>query len=111
MPHCSACERQGEVCNITEYVAYPYALVESLHSRVKELEGKLAAYTNGSAHGPYLSGPTLEPYFNRQTAGASAPPADVSKEAEEVGVLAIGFADRYSHSKYGPSNAQVISRH
>lgn len=101
MPQCSACERQGEVCNITEYVAYPYALVESLHSKVQELEEKLAAYTNGSTHGPSPNGPTPGPYSNRQPTVGESVPADVSKEAEEVGVLAIGFADRYSHSKYG----------
>lgn len=102
MPQCSACERQGEVCNVTEYVAYPYALVESLHSKVKELEDKLAACTNESAHGPSFNGSPLGPYSNRQQPTArESVPADVSKEAEEVGVLAIGFADRYSHSKYG----------
>lgn len=70
-------------------------------SKVKELEDKLAACTNGSAHGQSLNGPPLEPYSNRQPTARQSVPADVSKEAEEVGVLAIGFADRYSHSKYG----------
>lgn len=75
--------------------------MESLHSKVKELEEELAACTNGSAHGPSLNGPTLGPYSNQQPTAGESGPADVSKEAEEVGVLAIGFSDRYSHSKYG----------
>lgn len=113
MPQCSACERQGEVCNITEYVAYPYALVESLHSRVKELEAKIAACTNGSSCEPTVSEHARGPSSNGlpPTTGKSASIADVSKEAEEVGVLAIGFVDRYSHAKYGRLNAQAISKH
>ncbi|OJJ42674.1 hypothetical protein ASPZODRAFT_137056 [Penicilliopsis zonata CBS 506.65] len=88
IPQCSACSRQGEACNITEYVAYPYSLVERLHSRVQELEQQLAQKGAGQ------SGP-------QQAASDSLGwSADVTKEAEEVGVLAIGFADPYSHSKY-----------
>lgn len=106
VPQCSACEKQGEVCNITEYVAYPYALVESLHLRVKELEEKLAAGKDGSTYNPHTGEPSTNPPF--VTSGKTASP-DVSKEAEEVGVLAIGFADRYSQAKYGEFDAQLFS--
>jgi hypothetical protein len=111
IPQCSACERQCEVCNITEYVAYPYALVESLHLKVKELENRLGSHKNDSICEPAVNEHGLGPSFNGlpPTSGKLASSADASKEAEEVGGLAIGFVDWYSHAKYGRSNAQVLS--
>ncbi|KAL3485693.1 fungal-specific transcription factor domain-containing protein [Aspergillus germanicus] len=99
VPRCSACQRHGEACNITEYVAYPYSLVASLHSRVKELEQKLQSYSNqsGSNSSSALLGDASTQLNNSERPIWSV---DVSKEAEEVGVLAIGYWDRYSEKKY-----------
>lgn len=91
IPQCSACEKQGEQCNITDYVAYPYALVESLHLRVQALEEKLGTL-------PDQPGSSLQPQRNVSNVPWSE---DISKEAEEVGILAIGLSDRYSQTKYG----------
>ncbi|KAJ0420119.1 fungal-specific transcription factor domain-containing protein [Aspergillus carlsbadensis] len=99
VPQCSACQKHSEACNITEYVAYPYSLVASLHSRVKELEQKLQSYSNqtGSISSSDLLGGAPTQLDNSERPVWSV---DVSKEAEEVGVLAIGYGDRYSEKKY-----------
>ncbi|KAL2848518.1 fungal-specific transcription factor domain-containing protein [Aspergillus pseudoustus] len=99
VPHCSACQKHGEPCNITEYVAYPYSLVASLHSKVKELEQKLQSYPGQL--GPDSSSARLGD-AHTQLDNSERPiwSVDVSKEAEEVGVLAIGSGDRYSEKKY-----------
>lgn len=98
MPRCSACKKQGEPCNITDYVAYSYALVERLHSRIQELESKLDSQASGNSNIPEHV-PTVYPRPPEPPEKLSWS-ADVSKEAEEVGVLAIGFEDRYSQNKY-----------
>jgi hypothetical protein len=110
VPRCSACKKQGEPCNITDYVAYSYALVERLHSRIQELESKLdsQASNNNISDQPPNAPVRLDPAaYPRETDVPEKLPwsADVSKEAEEVGVLAIGFDDRYSQNKYCKSTA------
>ena len=45
-----------------------------------------------------------------QQSSAGAWSADVTREAEEVGVLAIGFQDPYSEAKYGRKYSLLISR-
>ena len=104
VPRCSACKKQGEPCNITEYVAYSYALVERLHSRIQELESKLDSQVGNHHPDQGPSAPTrLDPTaYSRPPGVPDKLPwsADVSKEAEEVGVLAIGFEDQYSQNKY-----------
>ncbi|KAL3471973.1 fungal-specific transcription factor domain-containing protein [Aspergillus californicus] len=89
IPRCSACTRQDEACDITDCVAYPYSLIESLHARVQELESKLTTHSNGPS----------------ASSGQLDWSADVSREAEEVGVLAIGLPGLYSHNKYVGSAA------
>ncbi|CAI7657740.1 unnamed protein product [Penicillium pancosmium] len=99
VPQCSACSKQGETCNITEHAAYPYSLIKELHSRVNELERDLETYANDAGG---ASGNTRPVGISAQQDASEKPSwsANVSKEAEEVGVLAIGFADPYSEMKY-----------
>lgn len=66
--------------------------------RVKELEASLAACKDNSAYTQHTAEPSTNPPSGID--GKSAP-LDASKEAEEVGILAIGYADRYSQAKYG----------
>lgn len=96
IPQCSACERHGEACNITEFVAYPYSVVEKLHARVQELEQRLHA-SQSTNQVPSIT-QNLRAIQQSPTGAWSA---DVTREAEEVGVLAIGFQDPYSQGKYG----------
>lgn len=72
--------------------------MENLHSTVEELQKRLAACKDGSAYDQPTDEPSTHP--PPATLGRSTAP-DVTKEAEEVGVLAIGFGDRYSQAKYG----------
>ncbi|KAJ5261079.1 hypothetical protein N7478_011674 [Penicillium angulare] len=101
---CSACARHNETCNITDYVAYPYSVVEKLHARVQELEQRLLGLrsTSPAANAAEPIQPsTINPLGQQSTTNRLLWSADVTKEAEEVGVLAIGFQDPYSHTKYG----------
>lgn len=87
VPRCSTCHKQNEQCNITDRVTYTYAAVQSLQDRIIELQAKLDAVSEATAS---QTGPISEPgQFN-----------DVRKEAEEIGVLAIGRPSGYSERIY-----------
>lgn len=105
IPQCSACERHGEACNITEFVAYPYSVVEKLHARVQELEQRLHA-SQSTNQVPSTSHNVRA--IQQSSSGAWS--ADVTREAEEVGVLAIGFQDPHSQGKYGRKHPLLISK-
>lgn len=91
-------------------MAYPYAVIEGLHAKVQELEGKLIAQSSHTDQDPRTasSGHTIGQHGLQKNSEKSAWPTDVSKEAEEVGVLAIGLADPYSHNKYGRNTPVFI---
>lgn len=87
VPRCSTCERQNEQCNITDRVTYTYAAVKSLQDRIIELQARLDAVSEATAS---QTGPVVGPgQFH-----------DVRKEAEEIGVLAIGRPSGYSERIY-----------
>ncbi|KAF4999918.1 hypothetical protein FGRMN_2156 [Fusarium graminum] len=91
------CARQNESCNITDCVSYPYAVVKALQDRINDLEARLRL---GTTPNETVAVPELEP-LDRDL----EPPADLQKEAEEVGFLATGGSDLYSGSKYVGSAA------
>ncbi|KAM0628046.1 hypothetical protein ACHAPW_007607 [Verticillium nonalfalfae] len=106
VPRCTRCEKQGEDCNITEFVAYSYATVGSLQVQIRDLQAKLAIASQNAA--PNQTTITVS---EAQIAMPAAPPppmragqapwVGVGKEAEEVGFLAIGGRNRHSDDKYG----------
>ena len=108
VPRCSACTRQGDECNITECVFYPYSALETLQRRINDLEARLP----GSAEGVNGAQPAVQPATDDRDASvgfvglsdsaeAQHTSASFHKEAEEIGVLAIGGSDIYSRNKYG----------
>ncbi|KAI8167429.1 hypothetical protein K4K49_006982 [Colletotrichum sp. SAR 10_70] len=100
VPQCSACEKHNEQCNITERVTYSYAAVKSLQDKIRDLQATINSLTQDA-----------------ETQPAEAPDVsrfgDVRKEAEEIGVLAIGrpnsYADRiYMGSATGSTFARIF---
>ncbi|KAI8241035.1 hypothetical protein K4K55_012934 [Colletotrichum sp. SAR 10_96] len=100
VPQCSACEKHNEQCNITERVTYSYAAVKSLQDKIRDLQATINSLTQDG-----------------ETQPAEAPDVsrfgDVRKEAEEIGVLAIGrpnsYADRiYMGSATGSTFARIF---
>ncbi|KAJ5015604.1 hypothetical protein K4K57_012910 [Colletotrichum sp. SAR 10_99] len=100
VPQCSACEKHNEQCNITERVTYSYAAVKSLQDKIRDLQATINSLTQDA-----------------ETQSAEAPDVsrfgDVRKEAEEIGVLAIGrpnsYADRiYMGSATGSTFARIF---
>jgi hypothetical protein len=68
-------------------VAYPYAVVHLLQTEIADLKARIESQVESAA--VPLSVPREQPGW---TAG---------KEAEEVGILAIGGPNRHSEDKYG----------
>ncbi|KAK2003493.1 hypothetical protein LX36DRAFT_677598 [Colletotrichum falcatum] len=98
VPRCSTCHRQNEQCNITYRVTYSYAAVKSLQDRITELQNRLDGISRNSSDQP---------------ARASEPGRfdDVRKEAEEIGVLAIGRPSSYSERMYmGSATGSTFAR-
>lgn len=104
VPQCSACMRHGEECNITDCVAYSYRTVESLLERIQDLEAQLVGST---------SIPSSET-VNRTSYSASAAQSQdkaLAKEAEEIGILAIGGPSSYSEGAYvGSASGSTFAR-
>lgn len=108
--------RQNDDCNITECVFYPYSALQRLQERINELEARPGAIADGAvgAGGDTTDDQTLDTsqvMMDRPTApmAVSGPPVGdraesgdetLQREAEEVGVLAIGGLDHYSENKY-----------
>lgn len=116
VPRCTRCEKQGEECNITEFVAYSYATVGSLQAQIRDLQAKLAIASRNAA--PNHATITVS---EAQIAMPAAPPppmragqapwVGVGKEAEEVGFLAIGGRNRHSDDKYvGSATGSTFAR-
>ncbi|KAL0941806.1 branched-chain amino acid [Colletotrichum truncatum] len=98
VPRCSACQKQNEQCNITECVTYSYAAVKSLQDRIKELQAKVDSLSQGTAEQP------------PQDLEASRF-GDLRKEAEEIGVLAIGRPNSYVDRLYlGSATGSTFAR-
>lgn len=90
VPRCSTCLKQNEQCNITDCVTYSYAAVKSLQDHITVLQGKIDSLSHTTTQPTQISSDTVR--FN-----------DVRKEAEEIGVLAIGRPNHYSDSIYSES--------
>lgn len=103
VPQCQACTRHGENCDITDGVAYSYRTVESLFGRIQALEAQLAAATPSAPHA-----------INHATNSASVEQSQdkaLSKEAEEIGILAIGGPSSYSEGSYvGSASGSTFAR-
>ncbi|KAH7256177.1 fungal-specific transcription factor domain-containing protein [Fusarium tricinctum] len=97
IPQCSSCVKQNEVCNITDCVSYPYSVVKALQDRINDLEARLHM-----AETPNV--PVVEA-ISESTLNNQPTPANLQKEAEEVGFLTTGGSDLYSGSKYVGSAA------
>ncbi|KAK1728585.1 fungal-specific transcription factor domain-containing protein [Colletotrichum acutatum] len=98
VPRCSTCEKQNEQCNITDRVTYTYAAVKSLQDRIIELQVRLDTVSEATAS---QTGPVAGPgQFD-----------DVRKEAEEIGVLAVGRPSGYSERIYmGSATGSTFAR-
>ncbi|KAK1498487.1 hypothetical protein CTAM01_07216 [Colletotrichum tamarilloi] len=98
VPRCSTCHKQNEQCNITDRVTYTYAAVKSLQDRIIELQARLDGVSEATAS---QTGPIAGPgQFD-----------DVRKEAEEIGVLAIGRPSGYSERIYmGSATGSTFAR-
>ncbi|KAH6900005.1 fungal-specific transcription factor domain-containing protein [Thelonectria olida] len=101
VPKCSACIRQNDACNITECVAYPFSAIEDLRNQIDHLQARLALVSTTTAQ------PPLAATLNHLVPPRDSPSQnlDLHKEAEEVGVLAIGGPSPHSDSKYVGSAA------
>ncbi|KAH6695451.1 fungal-specific transcription factor domain-containing protein [Plectosphaerella plurivora] len=97
VPRCAACTRHDEECNITECVAYPYAVVHMLQTEIADLKARLASQS---------AVPPAPQIVQREQSGWTA-----GKEAEEVGILAIGGPNRHSEDKYvGSATGSTFAR-
>lgn len=113
VPRCSACIRQNDKCNITECVAYPFSVVQGLQDQIRHLQARLdlapvaASHPGGESRRLSLAPdhpplPVQQQESLLQAANDKVNwPSDGLKEAEEVGVLAIGGSNLYSQNKYG----------
>ncbi|KAK2029288.1 hypothetical protein LX32DRAFT_589041 [Colletotrichum zoysiae] len=98
VPQCSACRRQNEQCNITDRVTYSYAAVKSLQDQITELQSRLDSISRNSSDQPAKASELG--HFD-----------DVRKEAEEIGVLAIGRPNSYSERIYmGSASGSTFAR-
>ncbi|KAL6400967.1 hypothetical protein AUP68_16687 [Ilyonectria robusta] len=117
VPQCSACIRQNDKCNITECVAYPFSVVQRLQDQIRHLQARLdlapvaASHPGGESQRLSLA-PDHPPLPVQQQESLLQAvndkvnwPSDGLKEAEEVGVLAIGGSNLYSQNKYVGSAA------
>ncbi|KAL1873616.1 hypothetical protein VTK73DRAFT_803 [Phialemonium thermophilum] len=113
VPRCSACIRLGDECNITERVYYPYSVVRELQDQVNELRARLStgqgapgSVNHDQSQGGQQTSSAIDGHAGaRPQGGTGANLTDIQKEAEEVGVLAIGGSDIYTGSKYVGSAA------
>ncbi|ETS87782.1 hypothetical protein PFICI_01610 [Pestalotiopsis fici W106-1] len=96
--------RHGEECNITDCVAYSYRTVEHLLGRIQDLERRLAAVSSTSASEAVNR-------TDRSTSVAQSQDKALSKEAEEIGILAIGGPSPYSEGAYvGSASGSTFAR-
>ncbi|KAK1589990.1 fungal-specific transcription factor domain-containing protein [Colletotrichum navitas] len=80
------CDLRNEQCNITDRVTYPYAAVKSLQDRIAELQNRLDILSRNSSDQP-------------------------PRQAEEIGVLAIGRPNSYSERIYmGSATGSTFAR-
>lgn len=104
VPQCSACSRHREDCNITEGVLYAYSTVEVLLSRIQSLESQSAARSPLQDAGQQSRPP-------RTTSGPAEDQGDLSKEAEEIGILAVGGPSPFSSGAYvGSASGSTFAR-
>ena len=78
------------MCNITECVSYPYSVVQRLQDQINDLQARLREVPDQPNLIIDAPSPNIQPV-----------PANLQKEAEEVGFLTTGGSNMYSGSKYG----------
>lgn len=88
-------------------MAYPYAAVESLQQQIEGLQSRLQAVTGQNhADAAVVTGLSNQDFISSldHSPGRSNKQNwsdDIRKEAEEVGILAVGGPGAYSEHKYG----------
>ncbi|KAI0473356.1 fungal-specific transcription factor domain-containing protein [Xylariaceae sp. FL0804] len=101
LPQCSACTRLSEKCDITDFVTYPYHVVEGLKARVLELELRLASLDGSkSSQAAVRAEPASASGTLRVDASTRDWADDIRKEAEEIGTLAAGGPEHHSDARY-----------
>lgn len=105
MPDCTACVRHEEQCDITDCVAYSHSTVEALFDRIRDLEERIQA----GKFNPDT--PQAQPNPISEPPQPSAALEDVSKEAEEIGILAVGGPSSLSAGAYvGSASGSTFAR-
>lgn len=110
-PRCSACTRLDDECNIADCISYSYHEVQGLQAQISHLRDRLQLQlaTEAGSRTVEDSSSQETPLLPTHTEGEHQPlqrdraalSGDSRREAEEVGILAIGGHDLYSQNKYG----------
>ena len=87
---------------MTECASYSYAVVAELHERNKQLQARLDNVRLGIDVGNTVEGTNLSVSLANKTVSPNqSNTADVQKEAEEVGFLAMGGLNQSTDNQYG----------